>query len=129
MHLRSLFFVTLALTPKYVLALSYEQAGENLTYFVFAQQGAMHCAETRGTQTRANLEVWMSRHSQTFGESIAAIQAKGRSKGFTETEQDLLVTEVRSEVERKVKASIKRNGVPCQEFQSWLDGLSKLIKR
>ena len=123
-----LVFAVLLVAIGPAFGLTYEQAGENLTYFVYAQQAARHC-EQKGVHAESSLGLWRSMHTRALNESVAAVKAKGKSEGLDSAGQDYLVSEVLAEIRIKVNGSISKNTVPCADFKAWLDGMNSRIKQ
>lgn len=112
----------------FAFALSFEEAGENLTYFVYAQQAAAHCEE-EGVRARVNLSAWSSKHKESMTASMDAVKARGKRAGLDAAGQDQFLAVVLGRIGKETRDSINRKGVYCQDFGAVLNGLTHFLKQ
>lgn len=120
----------LILSAPSCLALTFAGATENLLYFEYADLGSKHC-EKQGMPDRPTFLAWQARHEPLFRQTLQTVRAEGKKRGLaTPDEQDAFLFAVMGMAGKSAQALIdRRNGVPCDKFGRFIDGVASDFKR
>jgi hypothetical protein len=120
----ALFF---GLTPA-LFAMTYADAGENLSYFEHAKLSVEHC-ENRGFSRRANYSAWRKKNEPIYRETLMAIRGEAVKRGLPKAEQDLVLAGSIGLARAQSQDQIARKGVICEKYGAVLQMYSDLLKR
>jgi hypothetical protein len=110
------------------MALSFQDAAENLLYFGHAQASTEYC-ERRGVAVRPAYDAWQQRNAGLYRETIDTMRAHAAKGGLTGPEQESMLAEAMANQRRLSWDHITRKGVACSDFASMLAMYSALLKR
>jgi len=119
--------LSFALSPG-LHAMTFADAGENLTYFEHAKLSIDHC-ESRGFSRRADYSAWREKNEPTYRETINAIRNEAAKRGLPKAEQDMIVAEGIKAAKTESQANISRKGIVCEKYGAVLQMYSDLLKR
>ena len=119
--------ITLLISSHPSLALTLNGAGQNMVIFEYAKQSADYC-EKRGIPIRQTIASWAEKGSGLYRKSIEVIRTEAKSRNADLAEQDLAVSESIEHVQKVARENIAKKGIPCSQFEVWLDGLTTLLK-
>ena len=119
--------LSFALTPA-LFAMTFADAGENLTYFEHAKLSIEHC-ESRGFSRRADYSAWRDKNEATFRETLNAIRSEAAKRGLPRVEQDLVLAESIRAAKTQSQDNISRKGIVCEKYGAVLQMYSDLLKR
>ncbi len=114
--------------PPGLFAMTFADAGENLTYFEHAKLGIEHC-ESRGFSRRADYSVWREKNEHTYRETLMAIRNEAAKRGLPKAEQDLVVAESIKAAKTRSRENISKKGIVCEKYGAVLQMYSDLLKR
>jgi hypothetical protein len=120
----ALFF---ALAPG-LFAMTFADAGLNLTYFEHAKSSIDHC-ESRGFSRRADYSAWRDNNEHIYRETLNAIRSEAAKRGLPKAEQDLVLAESIKLARTQSQEHISRKGVLCEKYGAVLQMYSDLLKR
>jgi hypothetical protein len=120
----ALFF---ALAPG-LRAMTFVDAGLNLTYFEHAKLSIEHC-ESRGFSRRAEYSAWRDKNEATYRDALKAIRSEAAKRGLPRAEQDLVLAESIRAAKTQSQDHISRKGIACEKYGAVLQMYSDLMKR
>lgn len=119
--------LSFAFTPG-LFAMTFADAGENMTYFEHAKLSIAHC-ESRGFSRRADYSAWREKNEHTYRATLEAIRNEAAKRGLPKAEQDLVLAESIKAAKTRSREQIARKGVVCEKYGAVLQMYSDLLKR
>lgn len=126
--LKKILLASFIVGAQSAVAVSFQDAGENILYFEHARLSAEHC-ERRGVPARSAFQTWMQENLTLHHQSNQSIRARAADGGLSKADQELVLRASTDNQRRLAQDHISKKGVNCGDFKGVLNMYSTLLKK